>query len=331
MYKYHINGIKDEPALDMTNYKNIYAQRGYGIVVSTPDKKAAKARRREMKTQTSVEYLSTFTASLVILAIVIAVVSMFLFNKGTTTNVPSSCYISAQINCQQLTVASNGTQSKAIIAFTNNLGQTIHFTSNSFVVAPTSSQEQYAGSCFPQNALPGAQVVCNVTMADYHPSLGTQLNPRFQVTYSQCTGTDCGHTVATYNSSGSGTTYVSSTITSLFKVELLTNPAGMGSISFDGVPYTSGTYVQLVKNIAYNIHANPPSAYTFNSWVTSGSAFLNSMSSQGTTLFATSNGTVTATFNAIPTPTVPSVTLTLESSLNAIGNTDDANAKRVVP
>jgi hypothetical protein len=264
-----------------------------------------------MKTQSSIEYLSMFSAALILLVIVIAVVGMLLLSSRSSTNVASSCYISPEINCLQLDVATNGIQSTGLVVFTNNLGQIMHFASNSFAIYPTSSQAGYIGECLPYNAVPGAEVECNATLGNgYNPSLGSELNPRFQITYSQCTRSDCAVISPSYNITGTGTTYVSSSPAGLYAVQLVTSPAGAGGgITLDGVPYSSGTYVYFLKSVSYRIYGSPPSGYTFNGWTSQGGVTVTNPSSQSSAAYATSTGAIIATF-ALPS-SVQSTSVTL--------------------
>lgn len=186
----------------------------YGIVASNKRRPYRKLEDGEMKTQSSVEYISTFAAAALIIVIVIAVVGLLFFNSNTpaSTETSSSCYISPEIKCEQFLVATNGMASEAIVLFTNNLGQTIQFGANSFAVSPTYAQKSFIGECFPSNAMQNVQVICSATLSGYRPSLGTQLTPSFQITYTECQINNCAVPLATYKTLGSATTYVSSMI-----------------------------------------------------------------------------------------------------------------------
>ena len=229
----------------------------------------------KLKLQSAIEYITVYSAIALLIVVVIAIALTLVQSKPSSTNTPTSCYISPQLNCLQLVVAANSLQSTAIVLFTNNLGQTMHFaTANAFVIYPTSMQTSYAGECLPNNAVAGAEVICNVTTVGYNPSLGTELNPRFQITYSQCQGPRC--TPFTVNTVGTGHHYVSSAVSSLFNVLLLINPSGKGgTIALNGVPYPSNTYVYFVKSATYSIYANPPQGYIFSGSSHAGRSCLN--------------------------------------------------------
>lgn len=277
------------------------------MVVGSEERHASSSKSKardsgNMKTQSSIEYLSVFTVALVIIIIVIAIVAMLFVNQNTSTSTytSSSCYISPQIDCQQLVVATNGVKTTAIIAFTNNLGQTMHFTANSFVVYPSYSQSSYYGMCYPANALQGAFVICNATLTGYNPSAGTQLNPRFQLTYLQCQGEVCTTaTPTTYNSAGTGTVYVSAGTSTLAGVQLESVPSG-GQITLDGIEYPTNTLVQFVKGASYTVYADPPAGYNFDEWITQAGVTVQNPANQGTTATATSNGILIASFQLAP-------------------------------
>ena len=123
-----------------------------------------------MKAQSSIEYLIVFAAAVLILTIVLVILSNSASNVPPT---PSQCYLSPQLNCQQLIMASNPTGSEGILVFTNGAGQTIHLPQNSFVFEPSSSGTTYTGNCLPTNAIPGTQVVCIAYTGSYSPKTGT--------------------------------------------------------------------------------------------------------------------------------------------------------------
>ncbi len=251
------------------------------------------------KAQPAIEYLSTFSVALLLLAIILAIVGLTLLgNNKVQTTVPSSCYISAQLNCFQMAVSSNGVVSTAIIVFTNNLGTEIQFpTSNAVAIVPEGSQKSYAGECYPTNAVAGATVICSATLAGYNPSVGTQLNPTFQLTYSQCASGACGSYVTpnNLNTSGSGTTYVSSNAL-IYPITLDTFPSG-GKVSVNGVDYPSGSVVDFVAGQTYSIDAIAPGGYSaFAGWETTGGASVGNYMLEQTTAAAGAQGAITADF-----------------------------------
>ena len=269
-----------------------------------------RKRTSKVKGQSSIEYLSTFAATLIILIIVIAIASSLFYNRQATTYSPESCYVSAQINCIQFTVANNGIAAKAVLAFQNNLGQTLYLSSNSFVVTPTYTQS-YSGSCLPSNAPQGAFVVCNASLPNYKPGIGAQLNPKFQVIYSQCSNGICNK----YNTTGTATVYVA-TINSLYvSIQLLDVPSN-GFIILDGTQYPSNTFVNFIKGTTYNIYVDPQPGYTYSGTLTQGGVLVQNGLSQGTTAVATSNGVIIGKSAPTVVDVVPNVYLTLQSGFD---------------
>lgn len=245
------------------------------------------------KSQPSIEYLSTFAVALLLLAIVLAVVGLTLFTGKTTSAEQSTCYISAQLYCFQLTVANNGLGqgSTAYLVFTNNLGVPIQFASNAFVISASGSLQRYLGDCYPANALAGATVVCNATMKGYNPGIGSQIEPAFAIRYTQCSNSLCSN----YNTSGSGIIYVAPKPT-LYQVTLVTLPGG-GSISINGQQYPSGSVIDFLDGAKYSLFSTGPSgSFPFEYWVTSGGASVSNTLTPSATASASSSGTIEAVF-----------------------------------
>ena len=170
------------------------------------------------KLQPTIEYISTFAVALLLLAIILAIVAITLFgNNGGQPPVASSCFISAQLDCVQFQIANNGVAGSAVIVFSNNLGTTMYFPSSNAIKFSPAGSQTYVGNCYPANAVPGSTVICNATFTGYSPSIGSQLEPTFQIKYSQCAG------CTQLNTSGSGIAYVSSPV-SLYTVQLLSSP-----------------------------------------------------------------------------------------------------------
>ena len=249
-----------------------------------------------MKLQSSLEYLSTFSMALIVVTVVIAVVGVVwyaLLSPKQSTLIPSSCILSTQLNCFQFAVGNNGAKSVAAVVFTNNLGQPIYFPQNAFEVLPTTSNSAFYGTCLPANAPQGATVVCNVTLAGYNPPIGTQLAPRFQVSYGECSSGQCTN----FSTFGSGTTYVSSQLP-FEGVTVLTFPSG-GTVDVNGADYPDGSQLSWVRSIPYHVAASAPSSFpghALEGWVTSGGVNVTSDTSAQTTANTTSPGTLEADF-----------------------------------
>ncbi len=249
-----------------------------------------------MKLQSSLEYLSTFSMALIVVTVVIAIVGVVwyaLLSPKQSTLLPSSCILSTQLNCFQFAVGNNGAKSVAAVVFTNNLGQPIYFPQNAFEVLPTTANSAFYGACLPANAPQGATVVCNVTLSGYNPPIGTQLAPRFQVSYGECSAGQCTN-LSTF---GSGTTYVSSQLP-FEGVTVLTFPSG-GTVDVNGADYPDGSLLSWVRSTPYHVTATPPSSFSghaLEGWVTSGGVNVSSATSAQTTANTTAAGTLEADF-----------------------------------
>lgn len=249
---------------------------------------------KEDKIQPSIEYLSTFSVAILLILIILAVLGLNIFNNNLVqTFTQPSCYISAQIKCFQMVIANNGLNSYAFVVFTNNLGAQINFPASNSIVLQSlgSSNASYHGSCYPTNAVPGAMVTCNVTLSGYTPAVGSQVNPAFQIKYSECINRQC----ASYNTSGTSTTYVSPRII-LRQVLLVTDPPG-GHISINGVPYQSNSIFDFINNMTYSISS--PVSYdgvNFQGWVTQSGIHISNPSSISSSVYVVANGVIEASF-----------------------------------
>ena len=278
---------------------------------------------KEDKIQLSIEYLSTFSIALLITLIILAVIGLNLFGNNPQRNfVPSSCYLSTELRCSQIAISNNGVATSAIIIFTNDLGRQINFDNpNSIMVTSGTTQKSYYGSCYPANAFPGATVLCTAVLTGYSSSVGEQLSPTFQLKYSECMNGQC----SSYNTSGSGITYVSPKI-AIYSVRLLTSPEG-GSISVNGVPYTSNSILYFVGDISYSISAQ--SSYdgeSFQSWQTQGGVYASNTLRLSSSAVAASNGTLEVSYAFPTTFTSPTTTNTNSTTTNATTSVSSANS-----
>lgn len=254
-----------------------------------------------MKSQSAIEFLTTYSWAFLILGIfvvsVLAVVS--LPSKSSVTYQPQTCYISPSFPCSEALMATNSIGTTFLVIFQNSLGTGIYFpqnvltTYNGIVLSPSlTSNVTYGGVCYPQNAIAGSTVTCTATMAGYNVPTASQVNPEFTVSYQICTPT-C--TKQVYNTSGTAVTVVEPYKSLIYVVQLLTTPAG--SIALNGVKYPNGANVIFVSGASYNLYGVPFGTNTFTSWTAGGGAMVVSTSSQSTTANAISAGTITATFS----------------------------------
>ncbi len=262
-----------------------------------------------MRSQSALEFLSTYSWAFLIITIFLASMYLIAFAPtGPSTYVPSSCYITPTLPCYQSVLLANSSGSKFITLFQNNMGVGIHFPANSIYVHPSfSSNAVYVGSCLPRTAPPGATVVCNVTLAAFKPSIGSQVNPTFTLSYQICPS--CNTTAAlVYNTSGTSTVTASSSASALYEVQLVTSPS-TGNIVISGVRYPSGANVIFIAGVDYPIYAISPSGYAFGGWILSNVIVGNAMQ-QYTTATGGINSDPAACIQACSYPFVTSTSTT---------------------
>ncbi len=247
------------------------------------------------KAQSAVEFLTTYSWAFLVLGLfVVAILSVVsLPSKSTPTYLPQSCYISPSFPCSQALLLTNSTATNFMLIFQNNVGTTLYFPPNSLLFVPSFyTNTTYKGRCIPQNALVGSSITCNATLPGYSISAGTQVNPKFTLSYQICTS-KC--TAQVYNTSGTAVAVVSPYKSFVYTVQLLTSPTN-GHIALNGVQYANGANVVFVLGSTYSVYALPPSSNTFYSWTASANVMLSG-STQSATANAVGPGTLTATFH----------------------------------
>ncbi len=253
-----------------------------------------------MKAQSAVEFLTTYSWAFLILGIFVVTILSVVSLPGTNTPtyLPESCYIAPSFPCSQAFMLTNSLSTEFLVIFQNNLGTGIYFPENSLayngivLIPALTSNATYGGSCFPQNALPGATVTCNIVMSNYNIPVASQLNPKFTLMYQIC-APRCTNQV--YNTTGTAVTVVNPYKSVVFQVQLLTTPTN-GLISVDGVKYPNGANVIFVLGASYSVYGVPGPSGTFSSWTASGGVH-TAGSTQSTTANAVGGGTLTAAFH----------------------------------
>lgn len=247
---------------------------------------------KSSKIQSSVEYLSVSVLAILIVVIVIAVIGfLILSGRGPSTYSPSVCIISSQLSCVQATIANTAGNAIAMVVFTNNLGIPITFGSSAITVYPNEGQQGYQGSCFPTNVPVGGAILCSANLGSLNPQVGSQLQPKFQIAYSQCTGGQCSIT----NITGTSTVSVTNTIPTA-QVQLVTFPSGVGSISVNGNDYPPGTLLGWLAGRSYNIFPDTPNGGTFRGWLSTGGVSVTDALAAETTAEAGFAGMLEASF-----------------------------------
>lgn len=160
-----------------------------------------------MKGQPALEFLTIYSWSIVAVILFMVVATVLATAQSKQIYPPSHCYITPSMPCYGMYIMSNSTGNMALVIFTNELGTSMSFPSNSFLVKPTFANSTFYGSCAPSSALSGNFVYCKANLTGFYTTLGTELNPNFQIGYRICTA--CSNSLPIYNTSGSALLTVS--------------------------------------------------------------------------------------------------------------------------
>jgi hypothetical protein len=222
----------------------------------------------------------------------------------------------------------NSTSTKFIVIIQNNLGARLFFPVNSLLVSPGYFQNtSYTGACLPQNAVAGSTIVCNATFTGFGSTVGSQLNPKFTISYELCDPT-C--TSRVYNTTGNAVTTLSPYKSVVFDITLLTNPTS-SNIAVSGVPYGNGATVPFISGLSYPIYAIPPNGLaTFVQWIASSNVVLSS-GLQSTTAMASGIGSITASFVSTTTSTTTIPYCSCNSCINPFSCTCPASCPQMDP
>ncbi len=265
--------------------------------------------------QSAIEFLSTYSWALLILALVLAAAAILSLTAAPSNYVPATCYISPLFPCQGTLLTAYGSASAPItyqIIFTNNLNNPIYLGSNSFnaIVSNLGSQGQgsYAGSCTPSFALPGAQIFCRSTISGtYEPSIGSMVNTLFIISYQLCTSSSSGSCGSiTYKTSGyatqslltpySSAAYAVNVITQVWSTNTIDSGPG-GFVRISGNPYSNNAQVLLFPS-TYEIFGQPPSGDSLAYFAVNSPSYLAALAPSGgnTTLTLNANTVLEAAF-----------------------------------
>ena len=161
-----------------------------------------------MKGQPAVEFLSIYSWTLIGVILFVVVISVLATAQTKSVYPPPHCYITSSLPCYGTYIMTNSIGTIAVLIFNNDLGTQIGFPNNAFAISPSYTGTTYYGQCAPANAITGAVVVCNATLAGFSTYLGTQLGPNFVLSYRIC-GAACSNTLPVYNTSGTAVLAVS--------------------------------------------------------------------------------------------------------------------------
>ena len=274
---------------------------------------------RHAKQQSAVEFLTTYSWAILIMALFIAIVAVLALSKPPSSYLASSCNIEPSLPCTGTAFTYNAiTTPHFYLLFTNNFGITMSFPYNGFNLTTTnigSSGTVYnIGNCTPAIAPSGTPVVCMASIANsLMPATGAQTSTLFTISYQLCSGNSqvsCQGTV--YKTTGSSLQTFAPSNTVLYAVTFQTNPT-TGSIVINGATYVNNVVSYFLAQ-SYNAFARPPSNYRFSSWTITPPSTLSSTATQSTVLTVISNTVITATFNAMFTTTSTSTSTSSTST-----------------
>ncbi len=168
------------------------------------------------RTQSAVEFVEQYSSALLILVLAIITVYFISLPLSQSSNSPSYCYITPEINCYQMLVSSNSVETNVSIVFTNNLGQSIYLpSSTAFYVALTATSPFSSGTCDTSVLKAGDSAECSAILTGYIISPGMQLSPRFYLSYMGCKDASCTEMSSTpTNASGIANAYATPIIAS---------------------------------------------------------------------------------------------------------------------
>ena len=267
-----------------------------------------KQKNQGRHAQTALEFVTTYGWAMLIIAIVIAILAVYVGPRVNASKIPFQCNIQPGIPCTGATLLGyNSTVGglRYFISITNNLGLPILFASKSIRISVdnigSTGTSNYIGICRPSEVYPGGIAICNVTIpGSVEPSIGSDVRVNFNLSYSICqSGTCTGNYIAT----GQSLQELSSANTSFDTLTFDTSPSAGGSVYMQGIQYSNGDTVLLNKG-NYIIYASPDYGYVFTGWTVSGGS-LSSLSSEESTLTLPGNATVTAEFAKGSASTIP--------------------------
>lgn len=249
--------------------------------------------------QSAVEFISTYSFAIFIIAIITATAMSISLSIGTTPPVYSSCSIQPLITCQQslLTYNSVGGYFTFVLVFRNNLGFMLQFPTTNAInltagTIASGSKSTVSGSCYPTLAAQGSQVVCIVkvngkTQVKQGANTYTQFHIYYNLICSSCNAN------ALYNATGYSFQSVSPPYNNLYNV---TVASSNGVVVINGESYLNNTLVYLSTG-TYSLYAQPNVGYHFTSWNVIGSGLSISTNSLANTILTlNSNGNVIARF-----------------------------------
>ena len=174
--------------------------------------------RKKQRQQSAVEFLSTYSWTFLVLAMLIAVLLIFISQKSPVNYLLNQCFLTSQITCLQDIITTNSTNILFAAKLNNYLGYSsltyLQFGANSINVTLTGIGKNgtniFYGNCYPMNTLVpyAGQTFCIVKIPkQLVPKQGQKISATYQISYNICTsGEKC---VSSHSYSQSGYTYLS--------------------------------------------------------------------------------------------------------------------------
>ena len=139
-----------------------------------------------MELQSSLEFLDTYSWFFIVV-LILAVVLLVFYLVQSSQNSYSYCAINSQFQCKNASVLVTSSGSILLFKIQNLLSTTISFSNDSVEAFPEFNNVSYYGSCLPTHVVPNQYTLCSVFINNYTPSVGSQINSRFNIFYGMCT------------------------------------------------------------------------------------------------------------------------------------------------
>ena len=233
------------------------------------------------KAQSALEFLTTYSWSILILSVFVAVALILSLSPSGQPFIASSCYIQPLLTCQDTELTN--APITYYMTFINNLQVPMNFTTNAINVTTTGigvpGTMHTMGNCYPSFLLPGASAICKASISgSFGSTSGTRVNSYFTLSYYLCTGVKKGscNTATAYKSSGYSVQTIAPANIVLYGVTPIIqgyNYYGAGSDAYypngtvylNGVPYASNVLAYLPAG-NYVAYVSIGSGYVFSAW-----------------------------------------------------------------
>ncbi len=173
-------------------------------------RRAGRARGSSKKAQSALEYLLTYSWAILLVAIVVAVLYLFVFAPSNIT--PTTCVFTGGTYCQDIVFGSNTAQTSMAMFLTNTQSYAIAYPQVTLNYSGTST----TASCSPNLVLEGGAIICNVNVPIAAIALGSLVSGKLVLSAIPCPGADLSTCSSSSRQSYTGTfnTHVSPLLSS---------------------------------------------------------------------------------------------------------------------